>query len=157
MDRGRILVVDDEEAVRQLLIDFLSRLQYEVEAAADGAEALQKFTREEFDLVISDRVMPKMDGLSLLKEIKARDPQAIFMMITGYPTIETTVEAMKAGAYDYLPKPFHLDDVYLRVERALEKRRMQRSLRTTRGLVWGLILSVPFWLIIGIIIARFWN
>ncbi len=157
MDRGRILVVDDEEEVRRLLVEFLTRLQYEVEAATDGEEALKKFTREEFDLVISDRVMPKMDGLALLKEIKARDPRAIFLMITGYPTIETTVEAMKAGAFDYLPKPFHLEDVSLRVERAMEKRRMQRSLRTARGLVWGLILSLPFWLIIGVLIARFWR
>lgn len=157
MDRGRILVVDDEEEVRRLLVEFLTRLQYEVESAADGEEALQKFSREEFDLVISDRVMPKMDGLALLKEIKARDPRAIFLMITGYPTIETTVEAMKAGAYDYVPKPFQLEDVQLRIERALEKRRLRQSLRTMKGLIWGLVLSIPVWLILGVLFAFFWK
>jgi len=157
MEQGRILVVDDEEPVRRLLADFLTQLQYEVVTAADGVEALQKFAGGEFDLVISDRVMPKMDGLTLLQEIKSRDPHVIFLMITGYPSFETAVEAMKVGAYDYVPKPFQLEDVRLRIERALERRRLRKSLQTMRGLVWGLILSIPVWLILGVLFAFFWK
>lgn len=157
MEQGRILVVDDEEPMRRLLADFLTQLQYEVVTAADGMEALQKFAEGEFDLVISDRVMPKMDGLSLLQEVKARDPQVIFLMITGYPSFETAVEAMKVGAYDYVPKPFQLEDVRLRLERALERRRLRKSLRTMRGLVWGLFLSIPVWIILGVLFAFFWR
>ncbi len=157
MEQGRILVVDDEEPMRRLLADFLTQLQYEVVTAADGVEALQKFAKGEFDLVISDRVMPKMDGLTLLQEVKARDPQVVFLMITGYPSFETAVEAMKVGAYDYVPKPFQLEDIRLRMERALERRRLRKSLRTMRGLIWGLVLSIPVWLILGVLFAFFWK
>ena len=157
MEKKVILIVEDDPTVGESLRQLLKKRGYGILLASNGKEALHLFRQEVVDLVITDLVMPKMDGLALLKEIKARDPRVIFLMITGYPTIETTVEAMKAGAYDYLPKPFHLEDVSLRVERAMEKWRMQKSLRTARGLVWGLILSLPFWLIIGVLIAIFWR
>ena len=157
MPSGRVLIVDDEEAVRSLLFNFLTQLGYEVATAADGEEALQKYDRGRFDVVVSDMVMPKMDGLRLLKEIKVRDARAVFLVITGFPSVETGVEAMKAGAYDYIAKPFELADLQAKIARALERKRLGQEVRTMTGLVWALAISIPIWLILGIIISLLWR
>jgi DNA-binding NtrC family response regulator len=157
MPRGRVLVVDDEEPIRTLLFNLLTNHDYEVETAGDGEEALQKYAQGRFDVVVSDLVMPKMDGLRLLKEIKIKDPRAIFLVITGFPSVETGVEAMKAGAYDYIIKPFSLADLQAKIDRALERRRLGQELRTMTGLVWALVISIPIWLVLGIIIAFLWR
>jgi DNA-binding NtrC family response regulator len=77
----------------------------------------------------------------------------IFIMITAHPTIETAVEAIKKGAYDYITKPFHVEEVRLKIERALEKRGLTHSLRTATGIIWALLISIPLWLVLGIILA----
>jgi two-component system response regulator PilR (NtrC family) len=150
---GQVMVVDDEENIREVLCNYLESMNYSVEAAEDGQDALNKFKKGDFDLIISDLLMPNIDGLELLKRIRNIDKDVIFLMITGYPSIETAVDAIKKGAYDYITKPFHMEDVKLRLERAFEKRSLKERLKTIQGLVWALLFSIPLWLILGIILA----
>ncbi len=148
------MVVDDEENIREVLSNYLDSLGYEVETANDGQDALEKFEVGEYDLIISDLLMPTVDGLELLRKVREKDKDVIFLMITGYPSIETAVEAIKKGAYDYITKPFHMEDVKLRIERAFEKKNLRQRLSTVQGFVWALLFSIPLWLILGIILAK---
>ena len=151
---GRVMVVDDEENIRDVLSSYLNSLGYDVVAAHDGEDALSKFKRGGFDLIVSDLLMPSVDGLELLKKIREQDKEVIFLMITGYPSIETAVEAIKKGAYDYITKPFHMEDVKIRIERAFEKKNLKERLSTIQGFAWALLFSIPIWLILGIILAK---
>ncbi|UCF63398.1 MAG: sigma-54-dependent Fis family transcriptional regulator [bacterium] len=154
---GRVMVVDDEENIREVLSNYLESMNYEVDAAEDGQEALNKYQKGDFDLIISDLLMPNIDGLELLKRIREIDKDVLFLMITGYPSIETAVDAIKKGAYDYITKPFHMEDVKLRIERAFEKRSLKERLKTVQGLMWALLFSIPLWLVLGIILAAILN
>ena len=151
---GRVMVVDDEENIREVLSNYLESLGYQVLTAEDGQDALSKFEPGVFDLIVSDLLMPTIDGLELLKKVRERDKDVIFLMITGYPSIETAVEAIKKGAYDYITKPFHMEDVKLRIERSFEKKNLRERLSTIQGFVWALLFSIPLWLILGIILAK---
>ncbi|MCK5076471.1 MAG: sigma-54-dependent Fis family transcriptional regulator [Calditrichia bacterium] len=157
MSLGNVMVVDDESHVQEVLKDFLEQLGYTVTLADDGDDALSKFEPGKFDLIVSDLLMPKVDGLELLKRIKQQEKDVVFLMITGYPSIETAVDAIKKGAYDYITKPFNMEDVRFRIEKAFEKKQMKESLKTMNGLVWALVISIPIWLILGIILTIFWN
>jgi diguanylate cyclase (GGDEF)-like protein len=116
---GRILVVDDEESVRQAVVDILRHEGYEVRAAHDGVSALACLEREPFALVITDIVMPQMDGLSFIKTAGQRGYRTVYIVMTGYTDWDAAVEAMKLGAADYLPKPFPLELLRLVVGRTL--------------------------------------
>ncbi len=151
---GSVMVVDDEENIREVLSNYLTSLGYYVVTAKDGTDALEKFKPGNFDLIISDLLMPNVDGLELLRRIREQDKEVVFLMITGYPSIETGVEAIKQGAYDYITKPFHMEDVKLRIERAFEKKNLKERLSTVQGFVWALLFSIPIWLILGIILAK---
>ena len=119
-----ILVVDDEEPFRRLLKNELTRKGYSVSVAADGGEAQRLLSNNAFDAVLLDVVMPGMDGLSLMKTLK-EDPSAPpIIVLTGKATVETAVEAMKNGAYDYLTKPYKLDELVIVVDRACEYGRL---------------------------------
>jgi len=157
MSAERILVVDDDVSTRNLLKEHLSNLGYEVTSASNGEEALEKYVPEMFDCIISDLFMPKIDGMELLKKIRQIDREVFFLMITGYPSIDGAVNAIKEGAYDYVTKPFQLEDFRVKVERALSAKRMRKSFKTTKGLLWGFILSIPLWLILGIILGIVWK
>jgi DNA-binding NtrC family response regulator len=102
-------------------------------------------------------MMPKMDGMELLKQIRQKDAKVVFLMITGYPSIESAIEAMKAGAYDYITKPFKFEDVNIKLDRVLYARNLEKSLKKVNGLMWGLIISIPIWLILGIILGLVWR
>lgn len=117
-----ILVVDDELSIREFLQIMLKREKMFVDVACDGEEALKLLETKNYDLVISDIKMPKVDGLELLSRVKLLDPHALMLMITAHGSTELAVEAMKKGAYDFLTKPFKIDDVKLRIEKALENR-----------------------------------
>ncbi len=123
-ERPRILVVDDEKVIRDMLADFLGMEGYIVRTAEDGSAALGELTKGHYDLIISDLKMPKMGGIALLDEISKSAPDALTVIMTGFGTVETAIDAMKRGAYDYVLKPFKLDEVIHVVERGLEKQRM---------------------------------
>ena len=105
----RILIVDDDPSMRTALMESVRRLGYEVQGAIDGADALERVSRFRPWLVLTDLKMPRMTGLELIKEMKARAPQAMIVLMTAYGTVETAVEAMKQGASEYLLKPFSMD------------------------------------------------
>jgi len=149
----RVLVVDDEQLVRDLLVSYLNSLGFVVETAQDGLEGLEKYTEGDFDLVITDLSMPNMDGLQLMKELREIDEETVVLMITGYPTIGTAVEAIKQGATDYITKPFTLDEVKIRIDKAIGAKMLKGRLRSVQGLAWGLLFSIPLWLVIGIVLA----
>ncbi|MCK5276149.1 MAG: sigma-54-dependent Fis family transcriptional regulator [Alphaproteobacteria bacterium] len=124
---ARILIVDDEEIVIRSCLRILSNGDYEVEAAQDGWEALRKIDENDYDVLILDIMMPKIDGMEVLQRVKETHPDVDVIMVTGHSQIETAVRSMKLGAFDYLPKPFDPDELELIVERALERRRLLRE------------------------------
>jgi signal transduction histidine kinase len=126
--KSRILVVDDEKTIRDFLYQALTRLgSFYVELADNGEEALKKIEKENFDLVLTDMKMPKMDGLQLIAEISKFKPETLMVMLTGHGTIDTALEAMRRGASDYLTKPVNLDEMIVRLQKVLEER--QRFVR----------------------------
>src|SRR5581483_4119908 len=120
----KILVVDDEQSMRDVLSIMLKRAGYTVTTASDGDEAIAHLGKEIFDLVITDLKMPKVGGLEVLKAVKASSPDTVVLVITAFASAESAVEAMKHGAYDYLTKPFQVDEVQLIIRNALERRRL---------------------------------
>jgi len=135
----RVLVVDDERSMQEFLEIFFRREGHEVVTAGDVDSALVAIENDDFDLVISDIQMPERSGLDLLREGRAISPETVFVMITAYASTETAIEAMREGAYDYITKPFKVDEIRLTVEKALEKKllrsenqRLKSELRHTR-------------------------
>ncbi len=151
--KGNILLVDDNEDIIAVLSDYLTSRGYNIEVAFDGEEALKKYKKGKFDLLISDVVMPNMNGIELMQHIYKIDEEIIIVMISGYPNVNKAVEAMKAGAYDYIIKPFELEDVHIRIKRAFEKKIMRQQMKYSRGLAWALFISIPLWLGMGIFLA----
>jgi two-component system response regulator PilR (NtrC family) len=136
---GRILVVDDERSMREFLDILLRKEGYEVATAGDVDGALVALESDDYDLVISDIQMPGKSGLDLLKAIRAANGDALVVMITAFATTETAISAMKEGAYDYVTKPFKVDEIKLVVHKALEKKlltsenaRLRSELRSER-------------------------
>ena len=123
--KPRILVVDDEESIREFLEIMLKKEGFEVTCAEDGAKAKDVLAKKSFDMVISDLQMPNMTGIELLKHVKESYPDLVFMLITAFGTTESAVEAMKMGAYDYLTKPFKIDEVRLNIHNALRTKNLE--------------------------------
>ncbi len=123
-DGADILVIDDEETMRDSCRQALSREGNRVTVAEDGARGLAILEKKAFDLVILDLKMPGLSGMDVLKRIKEEDSEIVVVVITGYATVESAVEAVKSGAYDYIPKPFTPESLRMIVRRALEKRRL---------------------------------
>jgi two-component system response regulator HydG len=121
---AHILVIDDDKAMRDACYQILARQGYQVELAAGARQGLTLLERSSFDAILLDLVMPDLDGLEALKKIKALDPEVEVIIITGYGTIPSAVETIKAGAFHFLSKPFVPDDLRNLVNRALEKRRL---------------------------------
>ncbi|HID93890.1 MAG TPA: sigma-54-dependent Fis family transcriptional regulator [bacterium (Candidatus Stahlbacteria)] len=125
---AKILVVDDEQSQRDLLAGLLSKANHRVVVAGSGEEALKKID-EGIDLAIVDLKMPGMDGLTTLKEFKKLNPEICVIILTAYGTVETAVEAMKHGAYDYLNKPIDVDELLLIIKRAMEREELLTEVR----------------------------
>lgn len=121
----RILVIDDEQGMREFLSFALESRGYKAASAENGAEALEKVKGEKFHLILSDVKMPQMNGLTFLEHVKKVDPAIEVIITTGYGTVENAVSAMKKGAYDFVLKPFNIDELYMLIEKALEKREMR--------------------------------
>ena len=129
---GRILIVDDDRAMCQLLIDLLRDDGYQAEVAYDGESALDKCRATRFDLTITDLMMPKMRGIELVQRLREIDSGALVLLITAFGSIESAVEAMRAGAFHYVTKPFHNDEILIQVKRALEQKNLQEELKRLR-------------------------
>ncbi|MGA8873554.1 MAG: response regulator, partial [Candidatus Acidiferrales bacterium] len=130
MDKERILVVDDEEAIREVVSTLLEAQGYPCTVASNGRLGFEAFRKDSFDLVLSDIVMPEMDGLKLLAALREEDPDVPVIMVTAMHDISIALEAIRAGAYDYILKPFEKDQLHLSVRRALEHRRLVIENRT---------------------------
>src|SRR5580698_5210620 len=123
-ERPRVLIVDDEKFIRDILADFLGMEGYVVRTAEDGAAALVELGRTRYDMILSDLKMPRMGGIELLAAIGQAAPSALTVIMTGFGTVETAIDAMKRGAYDYILKPFKVEEVIHVVQRGLEKQRL---------------------------------
>ena len=122
--KRRILIVDDEEIVVRSCMRILSGDEFDVEVARNGLEALVKVEEQDYDMLILDIMMPKMNGIEVLQRVKETHPDIDVIMITGLNEIDTAVKAMKLGAFDYLPKPFDPEEFELVVARAFERRQL---------------------------------
>ena len=140
---AKILVADDELSMREFLEILLKKEGHEVACAADGEEALARFQTEPFDLVLSDIKMPKIDGLDLLRKIKERRPNMAVIMITAYASPEDAIAAMKAGAYDYLTKPFKLKEIKSVIRNALAKPTTPGEEKAPAGIFYNLVSHSP--------------
>ncbi len=125
--KARILVVDDEQAIQKALVKFLSMQDYEVDGASDGGEAIEKAKTKHYDLVITDLKMPNMSGIELIRHIKSISTGTNFIVMTGYGTIESAIDAIKEGAFHYITKPFALDDVGMLVDKAIKFKRLEND------------------------------
>jgi two-component system response regulator PilR (NtrC family) len=125
MPDTRVLVADDERSMRDLLAITLRQAGHEVALAEGGAQAIEALKRQAFDLVITDLRMREVDGLAVLRAAKEHAPETVVLVITAFASTETAVEAMKLGAYDYITKPFKMDEIKLTIANALERKRLQ--------------------------------
>ncbi len=127
--RPQLLVVDDEEVARRNLEHILSKENYTVDIAANGVEAVTMLRESSYDVILTDFKMERIDGMEILEKVKSIAPQTQVIMITGYATIDTAVEAMKKGAFHYLAKPFKLDDVRETVKQALQRTNLKKEMK----------------------------
>ena len=125
--QGLIHIIDDEPVIHDILTRLLTSEGYDVEISASGEEALEKYASQRFDLVLLDLLMPGMDGIEVLRAIKRIQPQAVVVILTAYASVESAIEAMKIGAFDYVQKPFKHEELLLIVARALEHKNLREE------------------------------
>lgn len=140
-EKPKILVTDDEQVIRDLFKKFLSKEGFLVSTAADGLDALDKIQNNSFDMLILDLMIPKMTGMELVDKIRQFNKDLIIIIITGYATVETAKEAIKKGCFDYITKPFDVEDVNIIIKRAFdikrwseEKKKLQEQLQIAEKL-----------------------
>ena len=132
LNPAKILIVDDDREMCQFLADLLSEEGYQVETVHDGPSAVERYRAESFDLTITDLMMPRMRGTELVRQLREIDAHALVLLITAFGSIESAVEAMHAGAFHYVTKPFRTDEILLQVNRALEQRNLQSEVQRLR-------------------------
>jgi DNA-binding NtrC family response regulator len=128
----RILIVEDDQEMARFLAELLSEEGCDVATSRDGLSALENYRPGFYDLIITDLMMPRMKGTELVRRIKAADPEAVILLITAFGTIESAVEAMRAGAFHYITKPFRSDELLIHVQRAIEQRQLRREIDQLR-------------------------
>jgi DNA-binding NtrC family response regulator len=128
MSQEKILVVDDELFIRELLFEFLTREDYEVVLADCGEKAVELIKSQPVEVALIDLKMPGIDGIETLKKIKEVDPNTPSIIMTGYPTLESSIEALRSGAYDYVMKPFKLNELKSSVEKALHEYKLKKEI-----------------------------
>lgn len=145
---AKILIIDDERGMREFLSIMLQKEGHDVTSAGGGKEALEYIAQKTYDIVITDIRMPQITGIDVLKTVKECSPETVVIMVTAYASTDTAVEAMKQGAYDYITKPFKIEEIKLIVRNALEKRKLREEnllLKskiqewTTSGLIGGIV------------------
>jgi DNA-binding NtrC family response regulator len=127
IDGARILVIDDKQSFCFLIKGYLTDAGYQATCAASGTTALKELEHERYDLILSDMIMPEMDGVMLLREVRKRHPELPFVLVTGHGSVESAVSAMKEGANDYLLKPLNKEELLLVLERQLEHAQLRAS------------------------------
>lgn len=132
MEKAKILIIEDEKNMREVLRILLEGEGYEVVTAYDGIDGIGWLSKDIFDLVITDIKMPGVDGFGILKKIQDLSPETLLIMITAFGTVESAVEAMKLGAYDYIHKPFKIDEIRLIVRNALDKMKLKAEVSILR-------------------------
>ncbi len=135
---AKVLIIEDDEVLRQLLIDVLSDQGYHIEATETGEEGLNTMEQDVFDIILLDINLPGMDGMDVLRLAPARQPDAQVVMMTAFGTVDTAVEAMKQGAFDYINKPFSTDELILTIRRALEEQDLRREVARLRQKARGI-------------------
>ena len=128
----KVLIIDDEYVLQDVLTSLLVKEGYEVLNAATGEEGLEILEKEEVDLVLLDLMLPGINGQEVLKRIRAEDPEQVVVMITAYSSIEGAIDAMREGAFHYIPKPFKNEEVLLTIRKGLEKQQLTQENRTLR-------------------------
>jgi DNA-binding NtrC family response regulator len=154
---AKILVVDDDVELADTLTDHLLEQGYFAAKAYGGKEALDLLQERDFHLVITDLKMPGMDGMELLRRVKGIDRKVSVVLITGYGTIETAVDAIKLGAYDFIQKPFQFNELQIVIEKALDRHSLARELGAFKGLTLALLISIALWLGLGIVLVLLWR
>ncbi len=135
--RSSVLIVEDDEIARKNLEHILSKEDYEIQAVASGSEALVLLGQRSFDLVVTDLRMEKVDGMEILSRVKERCPETEVIMITGYATVTSAIEAIKRGAFHYIPKPYRVEEVRALVRQALEKKHLKDEVKELRERLKG--------------------
>jgi len=154
---SNILIVDDDDSFAASLGRVVSELGHSSVRAVDGREGLVKYNDGEFDLVVADLKMPRMNGVEFIREVKRIDRNAVILVITGYADMQSAVETLTLGAYDYIEKPVGIEKFRACLERGLEKKRLVSQLNFTQGLIWMVALSIPLWMVLGIVLYYFWK
>ncbi|HPB38521.1 MAG TPA: response regulator, partial [Syntrophorhabdus sp.] len=144
MERATILIVEDEETQRSLLSGLLQKEGYTVEEAGNGANAIDLFRTKTIDLVLLDFKLPDMDGLAILKGVKEINPEVEIIMITAYGSIENAVNALKAGASEYLTKPIDLDDLLFKIKKIENKKHLVHENRVLKEALKDRLKSEDF-------------
>jgi DNA-binding NtrC family response regulator len=141
----RMLIAEDDEILGSMLRDFLQKPERALQVKKNGQEAIRDFNNQPYDIVIADLMLPGADGLQVLKEVKARYPECEVIIITGYASLDTAIQAIRGGAYDYIRKPFKLEELEVAVKNASEKillirenRHLLQKLKDTMGEMDGL-------------------
>jgi DNA-binding NtrC family response regulator len=129
---GKVLVIDDERPIRRTLVEILEFEKFKVDQAEDGPTGLEMLKKDKYDVVLCDIKMPKMDGLEVLDEIQKMDEAPAVVMISGHGTIETAVDSLKQGAFDYLPKPPDLNRLLVTVRNAIERNDLVQETKTLK-------------------------
>src|SRR5437868_10748451 len=130
---GRILIADDHDAIRRGLVRGLSEAGHDVEEASNGNAAIERLHDNYFDVVLSDLKMGGSDGMDVLRTTRALHPTTAVILMTAFGTVNTAVEAMKIGAFDYVQKPFEIEEMEVKNEKALEVKRLKHELEYLRG------------------------
>ena len=123
----KVLIAEDEDITRKHIVNALRDEKYEAEDADNGVDALARIEADDFDVLIADIKMPRMDGLELLSKVKEVSPETEVIVITGFGSISSAVDAMKKGADDYLPKPFDLDELVLKIRRMRDRKALKQE------------------------------
>ncbi len=133
-EKSKILVIDDEKRMCDSIKVLLSNIGYDVDIAENGKVGIDKLKAGQYDLVITDLMMPELDGFAVMKYIKENCPDTLVIVITGYASVESAVRAIRSGAYDYILKPFDFEIIKISVERAWDKLKLEKELEQTRKL-----------------------